>query len=301
MSPTSLVRLPENLTSGKEVFAFQQQFNPTGSMKDKMVSFVLDKALETGELKARQLIVEASSGNTGAALSKAGVDRGHEVHIFLADTVSKEKKDAIARFGGIVHEVPTYDSPQLEVEQSREFAAKRKGYLFDQFSNPYHTEGYVRNLWPELLNEIVDQKISVDTFFGGIGSGASCIAIGKGLKEIFKNNLKIYGVVPEHFPSDIEGLHPAHKSALGEFDIWKNRPTPFETEVLKVKDEDAFLETIRLNDSHFEVGPGSGAVLSVAKRLGGKTSLIVFCDHSRKYKRKIKDWRQKFEADLRLL
>ena len=47
------------------IYAKYEQANMTGSIKDRMVLYILDQGYKNGGLKSGDTIVEASSGNTG--------------------------------------------------------------------------------------------------------------------------------------------------------------------------------------------------------------------------------------------
>ena len=89
---TPLVKISDNL------YAKLELYNPTGSIKDRMASWVLSKAEEKGELKPGDTIVEASSGNTGIAFSMLGSVKGYKVIIILPENMSEERKQMMKLF-----------------------------------------------------------------------------------------------------------------------------------------------------------------------------------------------------------
>ncbi len=287
--------LTHYLQSSHLIYAWHEESNPTGSLKDKMVGFALERAKKNGELKEGVPVVEASSGNTGAALAYAARELGHLVHIFVSEAVSIDKKDALRSYGATVHEISVSAGPQSEIRSAQEFADQHEFYFFNQFENPYHIEGYRHALVPPLLRALEKQNILIDTFVGGVGSGASVRAIGEALRTI-NSELRILAVLPQSFPSAIEGLHPAHLSPVGEFPLWAARENGFESETILVDDEQALSQAVHLHHYGFEVGPASGAVVSVAKgpKALGNT-LVVFTDHKNKYTQKFQEWREKLK------
>jgi cysteine synthase A len=83
----------------RRIYAKIEQFNITGSIKDRMALYILQNAYETGSIKKGDTIVEATSGNTGIAFSAIGKTLGHRVSIVMPDWMSKERVDIIRSLG----------------------------------------------------------------------------------------------------------------------------------------------------------------------------------------------------------
>jgi cysteine synthase len=90
---TPLIKLDNN------IYAKLECVNPTGSIKDRMVKFILDESEKRGILRKGMTIVEATSGNTGIALSYFGRQKGYEVRIIMPENVTEERKGLIRSFG----------------------------------------------------------------------------------------------------------------------------------------------------------------------------------------------------------
>lgn len=259
-----------------------------------MVGGVIEAAIAAGELKKGMSIVEASSGNTGTALARVAKEKGFSLKIFLADTVSQAKQAAIRRFGAEIELVNLEHSPDSEIDLARKESEREGVYFFNQFENRFHVEAYKKTLLKELLSQLQEQEITIDAFVSGVGSGASNLAIGQGLREAHNSKLAIYSVVPKSFPTDIEGLNPGHISRNGHFKIWRERPQNFERQNILVDDSDAFSELLSLEEkTGILVGPASGAALFAARNLNVEGNLLVlFTDSGEKYKKRIGKWRQ---------
>ncbi|MCO7247520.1 pyridoxal-phosphate dependent enzyme [Halomonas sp. Mc5H-6] len=93
---TPLVELTNlDAPSGVRIFAKLEYLNPGGSIKDRMVEFILNQAELNGELSAGATIIENTSGNTGAAISMLASARGYRVVLTMPDKVSREKQDTL--------------------------------------------------------------------------------------------------------------------------------------------------------------------------------------------------------------
>lgn len=75
----------------KYIYAKLEYYNVTGSTKDRIVNYIINKAIKTGKLKENMCLYEATSGNTGIALAAEGAKLGYKVHIFMPDWVSEER------------------------------------------------------------------------------------------------------------------------------------------------------------------------------------------------------------------
>jgi cysteine synthase len=288
---TPLTELAVEGTTQKRIFVKHEHLGPTQSMKDRMVGRVLQAAIESGELKPGMEVVEASSGNTGAALAFAGSKLGLTVRIFVSSKVSSEKIEKITALGGIVHTIDVTDTVS-EIEQAVEHARQHRAYLFNQFENPHHVPAYKATIGAELLVQLEEQKIRIDHFIAGIGSGGSIRAIGETLRERHNERLKIWAVVPAVYPSDIEGLNPGHLRRQGHFKIWNERQPGFESAIIEATDRDAFAEILALERAGGPViGPASGSCLHVARGLSASGNiLILLSDSGTKYERKKLRW-----------
>ena len=90
---TPLLRLNDML------YAKFEAYNPTGSIKDRMVHYILTRSKRSGQLKDGDTIIEASSGNTGISISMMGAVMDHKVIIVLPQNMSEERKQMIRLFG----------------------------------------------------------------------------------------------------------------------------------------------------------------------------------------------------------
>ena len=81
------------------IYAKLECVNPTGSIKDRMVDYILDKSEELGLLKPGMTIVEATSGNTGIAISYFAKQKGYPVTIVMPEDMSDERKQIITSLG----------------------------------------------------------------------------------------------------------------------------------------------------------------------------------------------------------
>ncbi|UCF42098.1 MAG: pyridoxal-phosphate dependent enzyme, partial [Gemmatimonadota bacterium] len=120
------------------LYAKAEHLNMTGSIKDRMALFILQQAYATGALRPGDLIVEATSGNTGISVSAIGRAMGHPVTIFMPDWLSSERVNLIRSMGAEIRLVSKEEGGFLgSIARSEELAASvERAFLPRQFSNP---------------------------------------------------------------------------------------------------------------------------------------------------------------------
>jgi cysteine synthase A len=167
-------------------------YNYSGSIKDRIALYIIEKEKERGNLKDGQPIIEVTSGNTGIAFSAIGALFGHEVHIFMPDWVSLERRKIIEMYGAKVHLVTREDGGfKGAIEIVEKFAEEIGAYKPLQFDNELNVEAqYVKT-----GQEIIDDLPDVNAFVSGIGTGGTLMGIGKRLKD-YNPDCKVFALEP---------------------------------------------------------------------------------------------------------
>lgn len=162
------------------IYTKLEYYNYTGSIKDRIAYYIIKKSREEGILTDGQPIVEVTSGNTGIAFSAIGTLFGHDVHIFMPDWVSLERRNLIEMFGAHVHLVSKEEGGfKRALELAEEFAIEHDAFRPLQFDNEYNPEAQYLTTG----NEIIDAVPDVNAFVSGIGTGGTLIGIGRRLKD----------------------------------------------------------------------------------------------------------------------
>jgi len=168
---------------GIEVFAKLEYCNPSGSVKDRIVAHILRDAIKTGKLKPGMTVVEASSGNTGAALAFFCARMGYKLILTTMSKVSDEKKNHMRMLGAELIVCPTdvsHDDPQHYIQRAAKIARETGGFLVNQYDNPLNVEAHYLTMGPEIWRQ-TDGK--VDWFVTGGSTGGTVTGAGKYLKE----------------------------------------------------------------------------------------------------------------------
>ena len=173
------------------IYTKLEYYNYSGSIKDRIASHIIQKERENGNLKEGQSIVEVTSGNTGISFSAIGALYGHEVHIFMPDWVSLERRKLIEMYGAHVHLVSKEEGGfKRALELAEEFSLENGAYRPLQFDNVLNVEAQYKT-----GQEIIDKIPDVNAFVSGIGTGGTLMGIGKRLKDNNPDS-KIFALEP---------------------------------------------------------------------------------------------------------
>lgn len=265
------------------IYTKLEYYNLTGSIKDRIVYYILNKNIESGVIKKDMPLIEATSGNTGISLSALGAYYNHPVYIFMPDWVSKERLDIMRLYGANVILVSKEDGGFKKcVELAYEFSKKHNGFLLNQFK----TNDNIMAHYLTTGKEITD-KIKVDAFVSGIGTGGTLMGIAKRLKEV-NNNTHIFALEPDTMSLIKTGNVSSHKiEGIGDDFIPDIVDLKEIEDVILVNDLDAINMSKKIaKELGIGVGISSGANMIasiILKDMGYETTVTVFPDDLKKY------------------
>ena len=167
------------------VYSKCEQYNLTGSIKDRMALEILEQACKKGELKHGDIIVEATSGNGGISLAAFGRALGHEVIIIMPDWVSMERRDILLALGVKIILISREEGGFMAcMDKCHELkAAMPNVYLPQQFSNTNNPKGYIISSGPEIQRQLESSGLKPDAFVAGIGTGGTIMGNGTYLRQ----------------------------------------------------------------------------------------------------------------------
>ncbi|WP_394862771.1 cysteine synthase A [Paraclostridium bifermentans] len=280
---TPIVKL-NNIQSENNIFLKLEKYNIGGSIKDRAVLGMIEDLMESGDIKKGDTIVEATSGNTGIALSMIGKLKGLKIIIVMPSSMSKERRDLMKAYGADII-LTGEGGMQASMDKASELISSNGSYKsLKQFENKSNPKKHYATTAIEIYEDIKD----IDIFVCGIGTGGTISGVGKYLKEL-NRDIKVIGVEPESSPLISKGHSGPHKiQGIGANFIPKNLDMSIVDEIVTVKDEDA-INTIKLlgEKEGILVGISSGAnvyaSMEIAKKFKGKNIVTISPDGIEKY------------------
>ncbi|KGA18297.1 hypothetical protein GM50_9160 [freshwater metagenome] len=268
------------------IWVKMEYLNPSGSIKARIAKYIVEKAEQDGLLKPGDTIVEASSGNTGNAMSMVAAVKGYKMLVIMPDGMSPERTAISEAFGAEVHKMGDFHVNDALAE------AKRLGELPGYFSpQQFDNEQNVDENRDWLGQEILEQMpVMPDLVIGGVGTGGTIIGVGKAFKAA-NPNCKVIALEPSESCTILCGevsKHLIEGIADGFVPGIITRHHHELDGVIDVHSDVAIEEMRRIARVHgIFVGPSSGAHLLAAKRLKEqyKVENVVtfFCDEGEKY------------------
>ncbi|HBR69623.1 MAG TPA: cystathionine beta-synthase [Rhodospirillaceae bacterium] len=303
---TPLVHISSLSVKGKgQVYAKLENANPSGSVKDRIVKFMLENAAKTGLLKGVDTIVEASSGNTAISIAMLAARFGLKAKLFIPSDTSAEKKQLIKSFGAEMYCVSSgtpYEGCTDYMQAARVYAkGDRKSYLLDQYNNALNTEAHFHGLGKEVSSSL-GKKIN---FFVATGStGGTISGVGRQLKENDKRTQVILAdpqgsIYYSHFygtrAERRDLLRRSKVEGAGKTMAAQNMDFGVIDRVVQFNDAAAVEMTFHLHQHEsLIVGLSSGANALVASRIarevtGPANIVTVFPDAGSRYLSKLTD------------
>lgn len=286
---TPLVRLnkiEEKYDLKNRVLVKLEMFNPSGSIKVRPAKNMILKALHDGIITKDTILIEATSGNMGIALSFVAATLNMNFIAVMPSNVSVERIKLIKAYGGeIVFTEPKYGMDGA-VKKAVELADEYNGFIVSQFENADNPNAHYLTTANEILNDTEGQ---IDVFVSGVGTGGTISGVAKRLKE--KKDVVVIGVEPADSPLLTKGYHDLHKiTGIGANFIPKNLDFKMLDYIVDVTEQNALNFTKELaKEEGIFVGISSGAALAGAveyikeKKIKDKTIVVILPDTGERY------------------
>ena len=269
-----------------------EQYNLTGSVKDRMALYIMYQAFKNRTIKPGDIIVEATSGNTGIAFAAIGKALGHEVIIIMPDWLSRERMDIIKSLGAKIHLISKAEGGFLgSIKLSEQLAASSDKYFLPrQFENSYNAQAHEKTTGKEIWEQLAISGVTPDAFVAGVGTGGTVMGTGKYLKSM-NPNIKIHPLEPAESPTLTTGYKVGSHRIQGISDEFIPAIVKLEDmdEVVQANDGDAIIMAQKLSAQlGLAVGISSGAnvigAIKLKEQMGDDAVVVtLFCDSNKKY------------------
>ena len=260
---TPMIKL--NNIGNSNLYVKLEKYNPAGSIKDRAVYYMVENLEKNGLLKKGDVLVEATSGNTGIALSMIGSLKGYKVIIVMPETMSIERRTLMKAYGAKFILTDGSLGMKGSIEKMNKLLSENSNYIsLKQFDNEYNPLAHYETTGVEIYNQVKD----IDIFVCGVGTGGTISGVGKYLKEQ-NPNIKVVAVEPEGSPVISKNKKGSHKiQGIGAGFIPKNYNENVVDEVMTITDEESY-EGVRImaQKEGILVGISSGANVYAALKL----------------------------------
>lgn len=282
---TPLVKINGLTEDSAEIYVKLESKNPSGSVKDRPVKYIIQDLMEKGLLKEGGTIVESTSGNTGVGLAMVGAAFGLKVIIVMPESMSMERRMLMQAYGAELVLTDPAGGMKSAGEKAEEIAERYNAPVFGQFANQANVTSHIETTAREILEDLPD----LDGFVAGIGTGGTVSGVGKVLKERNSETV-VWAVEPADSPLLTEGKAGGHKiQGLGANFVPEILDQSVIDHIETITNEEAFETTLELAKSQgilagFSSGANYQAALRLAKQLGsGKKVVVILPDSGERY------------------
>jgi cysteine synthase B len=276
---TPLVRLqrlgPQN---GSEIWVKLEGNNPAGSVKDRAALFMINEAQRRGDIAPGDVLIEATSGNTGIALAMIAALKGYRMKLLMPDNMSLERRAAMQAYGAELILVSKAQGMEGARAQAQEMAARGEGKVLDQFNNPDNPLAHYCTTGPEIWRQT---KGRISHFVSSMGTTGTITGTSRFMRE-------------QNKPVRIIGLQPQEGSSIPGIRRWPQAWMPgiFDAslvdEVLDISQDEAenTMRMLARQEGIFCGVSSGGAVagaLKVARGNPGSVVVAIICDRGDRY------------------
>jgi cysteine synthase A len=271
------------------IYCKLEYLNPSGSIKARIAKYMIERAEDEGLLRRGDTIVEATSGNTGNALSMVAAVKGYRMLVVMPAGMSGERVAISRAFGAEVMEVGHFHVNEA-LAKAKELGQEPGYFCPAQFESEWNVEENRIWLGPEILAQL-PAGVVPDAIVMGVGTGGTLIGVGQAFREV-NPAVKLFAMEPSESSTILcgeVGDHLIEGIADGFVPGIFQRHERLVDTTLAVDSEEA-VESMRLlaKEHGLFVGPSSGANLIAARKIRGahpelETIITLFCDEGEKY------------------
>ena len=270
-----------------KIYAKAELFNPTGSIKDRPASYIIDDAEKSGKLQPGGTIIEATSGNMGVSFAWLAAERGYHCVIVMPSNMSLERKQTLQYYGAELIEVDPGDFDGA-IRLRDELAEKNGWFNCNQFGSEKNIESHREGTAVELLYQCEQNCFIPSALVTGTGTGGTIMGVGPMLQS-YHHDMKVIAVEPEEsavMSGGKPGLHGIQGIGDGsKFLVDLN----VVDEIITISTEDAKNRAMRLaKENGIFVGISAGANILASERWIEKNNpngvVVTFlCDRGERY------------------
>jgi cysteine synthase A len=271
------------------IYCKLEYLNPSGSIKARIAKYMIERAEREGLLSPGDTIVEATSGNTGNALSMVAAVKGYRMLVVMPEGMTGERVAISRAFGAEVLQVGHFHVDEA-LAKAKELGQQDGYFCPSQFESEWNVEENRVWLGPEILSQLPEGKVP-DALVMGVGTGGTLVGVGQAFREVNKD-VKLFAMEPSESATILcgeVGEHLIEGIADGFVPGIFQRHQRLVDNTLTVDSGEAVESMKELARRHgLFVGPSSGANLIAARKVREtypelETVVTLFCDEGEKY------------------
>src|SRR5919107_2104647 len=271
------------------IYCKLEYLNPSGSIKARIAKYMVERAEDEGLLKPGDTIVEATSGNTGNALSMVAAVKGYRMLVVMPEGMSGERVAISRAFGAEVLQVGHFHVDEA-LAKAKELGQQEGYFCPSQFESEWNVEENRVWLGPEILSQLPEGRIP-DALVMGVGTGGTLVGVGQAFREV-NRDVKLFAMEPSESATILcgeVGEHLIEGIADGFVPGIFQRHKRLVDTTLTVDSGEAVGAMRSLAQRYgLFVGPSSGANLIAARKVREayselETVVTLFCDEGEKY------------------
>jgi len=276
---TPLIKVQNlNVNNKVQIYCKLEGQNPGGSVKDRAAYGMIKGALDRGEIKKGDKLVEATSGNTGIALAMVAQSMGIHMTLIMPDNSTRERVITMRAYGAEVILTPAAKTIEYSRELSEEMAATSEYHMLNQFANPDNYGMHYQTTGPEIWK---DTEGKITHFVSAMGTTGTIMGVSRYLKEQ-NSSVQIVGTQPKD-GSSIPGIRRWSPEFLPKI----YEPSRVDR-IIDVSAEEATSMTRRMGkEEGILAGMSSGgalhAALALAAELDHGIIVTIVCDRGDRY------------------
>lgn len=252
--------------------------NPAGSVKDRAALSMISQAEAEGRIAPGDMLIEATSGNTGIALAMVAAVKGYRLRLIMPANQSEERKGAMRAYGAELIDVSAEEGMEGARDLALAMQANGEGMVLNQFSNPDNPAGHFVSTGPEIWEQTRGQ---ITHFVSSMGTTGTIMGVSRYLKSK-KPDIQIIGLQPVE-GSQIPGIRRWPAAYLPEiFDASRvDRVMD-----ISQKESEQMMRRLAREEGIF-AGVSSGGAVAAALRLSEEledaTIVAIICDRGDRY------------------
>ena len=276
---TPLIKL-QRLTpdNGSEIWLKLEGNNPAGSVKDRAALWMIQQAEQRGEIHPGDVLIEATSGNTGIALAMIAAMKGYQMTLLMPDNMSIERQAAMRAYGARLILVSKEQGMEGARDLALAMAQRGEGKVLDQFNNPDNPLAHYHTTGPEIWRQ---SEGRLTHFVSSMGTTGTITGVGRYLKE-HGHQVEIVGLQPEE-GSAIPGIRRWPEAYLPG--IYRPELVDRVIDMGQQEAEDTMRQLAQREGIFCGVSSG-GAVagaLRIAREQPGSVVVAIICDRGDRY------------------